>query len=197
MLRCVSKNALGEPVVPEVQDSRAGWSDSGTGNSSARSPSSDIKPIADCPASPASSTRIAVTAYTRRMSPQASRWIAVVRTTRAALEASAASNCSASARSSIGTTTPPAIRTATAATIQIGELAAQSATRSPLPIPASRSPPAKRSALSARVALSQVATPSSPNAMTAGWWPRAAMSRSKPPMFQEEVTRSSWSRTRR
>jgi len=24
MLRCVSKNALGEPVVPEVQDSRAG-----------------------------------------------------------------------------------------------------------------------------------------------------------------------------
>jgi len=193
MLRWVRKNALGEPVVPEVHDSSAGAVGAGVGRSSFRSPSSDSQLGATCPANSGSSTRIALAACASSTAPTASPWRAVVKTSRAALEASAVSNCSASARSSIGTTTPPAASTARAATIQTGELGAHSATRLPLPTPASRSPLAKRSVLSATVALSQVATRSSPNGMIAGCWLRAVRSRSRPVMFQEVVTRNSGS----
>ena len=72
--------------------------------------------------------------------------------------------------------------------IHTGELGAHKATRSPPPIPASRSPRAKRSALSATVALSQVWLPSTPNAMTAGCRSCNVRPLSKPPIFQEAVT---------
>ena len=115
----------------------------------------------------------------------------MVKISRTALEVSAASNCSASARSSIGTTTPPAARMASADTIQTGELGAQIAIRLPWLTPASCSPRAKRNAVSPTILLSQLATPSSANAITPGCWPRAVRSRSKPAMSHLSINRTS------
>lgn len=181
MFRWVSGKALGEPVVPDVQDSSAGSSPPVAG----RSPVSSTRSERQFSASGAlPSMRIVRLPQARRMSLQTSKCGRVVKRGFPVQQARAVRSCSGSARSSIGTRTPPAARTARATMIHAGELDAHSATASPVLTPDRRSPCASLRASPARLALSQVKVPASPTATTAGCRPRAASSCSRVPTVQ-------------
>jgi hypothetical protein len=99
------QKGLGDPVVPDVQDSTAGASEGGTGKSpSSRSGSDGAAAISASPTSPASSTTTEMPRW-RSILSVVLACSSVVRIKLGLAEPSAASNCAASAMSSSGTST--------------------------------------------------------------------------------------------